>query len=394
MAAQLVLPDEIIVEILSMLPAKSLLRWRSVSKYWLNLISSTKFKLMHLRNFNQQNPRYSVRHLDYLASEEWFSLHFDDEAFTLDRNSHVEFPFNITSVILCFRIIGCCNGVVCLCDENGSGSDMVILWNPSIRRKLTLPLPNFKSIKSSFVVLGFGYDKMSDDYKVVRLAYNDYGFTGPRVEVYAVKTGIWRKVMFPHGWRRFYIHYNWTQVFSNGCVHWIASDSNWSHNSIMTFDITTELFGEIPLPVDLVKEHLTTIMVSLVGESLAVTYYNGLINCLVKGKKMASSTYKIWVMKEYNNPTSWTLIYNMHFPDADMGKPLKLRNKGDMIMESRDGNIIVYNCSGYASCICSGHESGWHCRNYVDKYEESLALLDVGHSVSDEEAMKALMMIG
>ena len=53
--------------------------------------------------------------------------------------------------------------------------------------------------------------------------------------------------MFPNDLRSFYIHENWSQMFSNGSVHWIAWDPTpkASHYSIMTFDISTELFGEI-----------------------------------------------------------------------------------------------------------------------------------------------------
>ncbi|KAJ9558535.1 hypothetical protein OSB04_013149 [Centaurea solstitialis] len=144
-----------------------------------------------------------------------------------------------------------------------------------------------------------------------------------QVEVYALKTGIWREVVFPDNLLCNCTNLYWSQVFFNGFVHWIASyrTPGPSHNSIMTFDTSTELFGEIMLPDDLVKEHPATMMISVVGESFAVTYYSNLIN----GEEMDSSTYKTWVMKEYNNPTSWTLIYNMHHPDVDMGKPLQTR---------------------------------------------------------------------
>ncbi|KAJ9558543.1 hypothetical protein OSB04_013157 [Centaurea solstitialis] len=139
------LPDELIVQILSILPAKSLLRCRLVCKCWLNLLNSTRFKLMHLHNFNQLNPRYFIRRLDYYESEEYYDVYFDNEAFTLDGGTQIQFPLD--SLNICFRIIGCCNGVVCLSDDNydddddedgdeeGFSLDTIILWNPSIRRK-------------------------------------------------------------------------------------------------------------------------------------------------------------------------------------------------------------------------------------------------------------------
>ncbi|KAJ9558346.1 hypothetical protein OSB04_012960 [Centaurea solstitialis] len=247
-------------------------------------------------------------------------------------------------------------------------------------------VPNKEAMEALMMIenQGFGYDKMSDDYKVVRLFNTHYHSTRPRVEVYTVKTGIWREVMFPDALLCHLTRPDLSHVFFNGFVHWIAFDPTppvVSHNVIMTFDTSTELFGDILLPDDLLKVDPGTMMISVVGESLAVTYYSYLTN----RARMASSTYKTWVMKEYNNPTSWTLMYNVHHPDIDMGKPLKLRNNRDMITRSPDGNIVVYNYSGYASCIFPRYESESNCMSCVDIYQESLALFDVGHSVSKEE---------
>ncbi|KAJ9536011.1 hypothetical protein OSB04_un000827 [Centaurea solstitialis] len=96
---------------------------------------------------------------------------------------------------------------------------------------------------------------------------------------------------------------------------------------------------------------------------------------------------------EYKYLTSWTLTYNMHYSDIDVGKLLELRNKGDMIMESRDGNMIIHNYSGCASCICARYEYKMDCTTYVEKYQESLTLLDIGHNVLNKEAINALMRI-
>ncbi|KAJ9558553.1 hypothetical protein OSB04_013167 [Centaurea solstitialis] len=365
---QVELPDELIVQILSFLPAKSLLRWRSVSKSWLNLINSTKFKLMHLRNFNQLNPRYFVRRLDPFVDEEWFCVHLDDEDFTFDSGTQIELSFD--SVYLCFWIVDCCNGVLCLCDydefnEYGFTLETIILWNPSIRRKLTLPLPMFYyGVEDPVVVLGFGYDIISDDYKVVSLTYDeDSDTTRPQAEVYTLKTGIWREVMFPHNLSYSYIHYNWSPIFFNGCVHWIASDSKWSHYSIMTFDITTELFGEFQLPWFLAREHF--LKVSVVGDSLALIHSSGM---------------KFDGLKSTGN----------------VGKPLRLRNNSDMIVELENRDMIMFNHDefSYVYVFRDGEEEeDFDYKTYVDRYIESLALLDVGDSVPNKEATKAVMMV-
>ncbi|KAJ9558654.1 hypothetical protein OSB04_013268 [Centaurea solstitialis] len=357
------LPDELILQILSFLPAKSLLRFRLVCRSWLNLINSPKFKLMHLRNFNQLNPRYFVRRIDYDEGEELYNVRYDDEAFGLDIGTDIEFPFDNIRVHLCFRIVGCCNGVVCLSDDDASLEgefylNGIILWNPSIRRKLTLPMSYSYGLRypsAPFVVLGFGYDKMSDDFKVVCLAYDECYPTRsrPKVEVYTVKTGIWRKVVFPGDLRCFNIQPAWSQIFSNGCVHWICTfDSNWSRYSILTFDVTTELFGEIQLPDFLEQTHF--LKISAVGESLAVIHSSP-IN--FDGLRSTESTYVVMVMKEYKNPTSWTTLYHTHYPDLDLGQPLRVRNNGYMVVQFKNRDIIIDQSGLFLRCgfasICS-----------------------------------------
>ncbi|KAI3697293.1 hypothetical protein L6452_30204 [Arctium lappa] len=379
------LPTELIVEILSRLPSKSLLRCRSVCKSWLSMISSAEFKLVHLNNFNQQNPRNLVRHFKWRENKEVYSVHFDDEALTADCDTLVEFPFHRDrQIIFYFRIIGCCNGVVCLSDDKcESREDKIILWNPSIRRNVTLIPPTFRSsdMEDLLLVFGFGYDKMYDDYKVVRLAYDDCSITRPQasvalhVEVYNVKSAIWRAVGFPHDLHCFSILPNWSQVFFDGSIHWIACDltPGVSCCSIMTFDINTELFAEIQLPESLVQESAMSLEIAVVRESLSVIYSSRRSHSFPWS---GPSTYKIWAMKEYKNPASWTMIYNMHYPTKDVGRVLRLRNNGDMITGSRYGDLMIHTDNVaycvYASCTGFIIEDSI----FIDIYQESLALLD------------------
>ena len=176
-------------------------------------------------------------------------------------------------------------------------------------------------------------------------------------------------------------------------MHWIAHDRTprVSHYSIMTFDISTELFGEIELPEFLAEEF---VRVSVVGESLAVIHSSDLN---FDGLK-SGSTYMVMVMKEYKNPASWTMLYFMHYTEVNLGKPLQLRNNGDMIVELEKGDTVMFNHNeGYYVYVFRGcEEEDFDCiddRTYVDRYEESLALLDVGDSVPNKEAMETLMTI-
>ncbi|KAJ9558528.1 hypothetical protein OSB04_013142 [Centaurea solstitialis] len=259
MATQL--PNERVVEILSGLPSKSLICFQSMCKSWWSLISSTEFRLMHFHNFNKPNPRYLVRRFELRENREVYTVHLDDQHFTLDADAQIKFPFRISSPnIYSYGIIGCCHGVVCFCNDDTT-KDEVILWNPSVRRNLTLIPPIFPNSYwyDLFLVLGFGYDTVSDDYKVVRVAM-----------MYSSSPLDLTVVTFPDDLRCFFILPNQSQVFFNGFVHWIASDPipDVSYYSIMTFDMSTKCFGEIELPKDLVRVPTTKVVITIVEEFL------------------------------------------------------------------------------------------------------------------------------
>ncbi|KAL4561458.1 hypothetical protein LXL04_033624 [Taraxacum kok-saghyz] len=363
---------------MSMLPSKSLLRFQAVCKSWHSLISSPEFIATHLHNFNQQNSRNIVRCCLWTEKKEVYTIHLDDQHLTLDFP--IDFPFNLHRDeygTIFFTLIGFCNGVICLYNERSTTYE-IMLWNPSIRNKLTLTPPYYKPELS--LVFGFGYYKTSNDYKVVRLAYDRSDMNGrPEAEIYTVKTAIWQAVGFPQDIPCYHILSDYSQVFFNGCIHWLAADLGVSNCSMLTFDMNTNLFGEIQLPKSLVLYSSMGVTLMVVGEYVGVIYSS-------RPSAVGSSTYKIWVMKEYKKPTSWTMIYDVNYPDTDLGRPLKLRDNGDLVTESRRCNLMICNekvgCYTVGGC-CSKGVKLWSIS--IDKYHESLALLDVGNNGLVEE---------
>ncbi|KAM7493540.1 hypothetical protein LguiB_028149 [Lonicera macranthoides] len=76
------------------------------------------------------------------------------------------------------------------------------LWNPSIRKFVTVPGPDitFWSHGSYSNSYGFGFDTATDDYKVVRLVHlendDDTSIVPPEVELYELSTGAWRRINY------------------------------------------------------------------------------------------------------------------------------------------------------------------------------------------------------
>ncbi|XP_023755004.3 F-box protein CPR1 [Lactuca sativa] len=382
------LPSELVVCILSRLPSKSLLRCRSVCKSWLSFISSSHFKVSHLDKFNQLNSRYLVRRFILHESKEEYTVHFDDQNFTLDTNSPIQSPFNFYlsgTEVLSFKIIGCCNGVIFFSTDT-IGRDEIILWNPSIRKKLTLIPPMFprSELLDLDIYFCFGYLALSDDYIVLRIA-KDRGLssiTTTHVQIYTVKTAIWRELVFPKDLSSSIVS-SISQVFVNGSVHWVACEDIYSATplSILTFDMSTELFGKIHLPDFLVHLDLFQMKLAVVLDSLAVIYC-----CRYSAPWNTSCAYEIWAMKEYKKPSSWTMLCKVSFPNNDVGSPLGLTNNGNLItVGSKEGDVMICNWKRSYTLYgpCSKDDDSKY--TFVERYNESLALLDHGELDDENE---------
>lgn len=90
-------------------------------------------------------------------------MHHDNP--TLDDYAELDFPFH--SVNWYFRIVGSCNGVVCLSDDDRCYVHTIILWNPSITKSFNLPRPSvvFQTHGPFMHSIGFGFDSINHDCK-------------------------------------------------------------------------------------------------------------------------------------------------------------------------------------------------------------------------------------
>ncbi|KAL4589778.1 hypothetical protein LXL04_002688 [Taraxacum kok-saghyz] len=124
-----------------------------------------------------------------------------------------------------------------------------ILWNPSVGRKLTLPDCPHRCY--SGMEIGFGFNPITDDYKIVIIS-NPH-INGGTIEssfVYAMKTHAWCAIAPP---TFLYTEVASNGCFVNGCLHWVVQRYNGDPNEegrryILTFDISTHVYGMMVLP--------------------------------------------------------------------------------------------------------------------------------------------------
>uniref|UniRef100_A0A2N9I627 F-box associated beta-propeller type 1 domain-containing protein n=1 Tax=Fagus sylvatica TaxID=28930 RepID=A0A2N9I627_FAGSY len=64
-------------------------------------------------------------------------------------------------------IVDFCNGMFCLRNYE---DDILYLWNPRIRKfKMVLATPHFTDLSSARVAYGFGYHSQNNDFKILRI---------------------------------------------------------------------------------------------------------------------------------------------------------------------------------------------------------------------------------
>ncbi|XP_047326053.1 F-box protein CPR1-like [Impatiens glandulifera] len=240
------IPNEILTNIFSRLPVKSLLRLKCLSKFWLAQISSPSFIKMHLTS-----PVQTKNLLLFLENQDIFQVDFD----SLEDGSVVQLAEVDYIPLICshaeVEFCGSCDGLICM--ANAKNADYVVLWNPSTRECFNLDstcIDNPDDAVSEECIYRLGYDKINDDYKVVRLAFylkELFGKPDYEVKVYSMKTDSWHtSEKFPY--------YPSTESIGNsvagGAMHWISDMKLDSQNKrmIVAFDFRTEKYRVISPP--------------------------------------------------------------------------------------------------------------------------------------------------
>ncbi|KAL4600144.1 hypothetical protein ACB092_11G177000 [Castanea dentata] len=323
------LPEEVVVNILSHLPPKSLLRFRCVSKTWLALIGTPDFVSKNLINNSILNAK---------------SQQHPHPPFLLVKARE---KFNSPSPFLGLGIASSCNGILCLHDHIQGD---VYLWNPtsSLRLRL-LPRPIYRPHTKSFLYgagYGFGFDYMADDFKVVRFLDTlntsfmaDTDFVDVKLEVYnSLGPGLGKQLDTPFDSNMFYNFalYVRTKVYDNGFFYWWANPNKVYDERIVSFDCRNEVFRMTPLPDKSVIGHYREVCRSLMvlNGFVAMSVYP------IRRKKKVS--FSIWVLLEFGVEESWTKLFRIgHY--FDFGRPLCFCKNGELFMENREGQLVLYD---------------------------------------------------
>ncbi|XP_074326237.1 F-box protein CPR1-like [Apium graveolens] len=276
-------PAEIITDIFSHLPVKSLLRFRCVSKRLCSLIDSPYFIKYHLNQSLISKPN-SHQTIISVCNYKIYSINELD-------------PYRHTLLNqFCHEIVGSCNGLLCLLL-----GQKIYLFNPSTRERKLLPgLRPDRACRPE--VYGFGYDCVNDDYKVISIRQH---LKKPEREfmVYSLKSNLWRRIEdFPYVFSSVRGPIGCVRdqsVLVNGALHWLVTLRSESEDTrVVSFDLATEEYGLIQLPEFLDWKLKSLMKVGELGGRL----------CLYCELRRLDYNLDVWVMNSYGVKDSWTRL--------------------------------------------------------------------------------------
>ncbi|PHT43886.1 hypothetical protein CQW23_17911 [Capsicum baccatum] len=226
---------EILTEILSRLPVKSLLRFKSVLKSWSSLISSPEFTKYHLSLSANNNKDYTNHTVMWRIAQPEFNL----KTCPIMEETNLDYHMK-NSGISCV-IEGSVNGLVCLVNE----AKELFLWNPALRKYKKLPDFRTKLKDDAHCTYGFGYDDIHDDYKVLcSFSITRYPRNFQEINIYSLKDNSWRTI---HCSRRV-TRLIGSGKFANGTLYWATSIDIKSGWSITSFDLRNEKWKKVERP--------------------------------------------------------------------------------------------------------------------------------------------------
>ncbi|KAK3025701.1 hypothetical protein RJ639_041706 [Escallonia herrerae] len=325
--------EDVVTEILLMLPVKVLLRCKSVCKSWYTLITKPSFITAHLNCNNALKKNHWILIKRFLKEINKSVLSFiSDDIGGDDHVPPIEITIPHSNHFL--QMLGPCNGIVCLTDHRD-----IILCNPSIRDFKVLPTPSFcypQGLFSRTLNMGFGFDPHSNEYKVIRIAelHEDdedgagYVFHSVNVEIYDLSTDSWRGIdaVVPYVW-----YFPCSQLLFNGAFHWWAYEEEHGDEWILYFHISTEVFQQIRLPDVCAVPDGNERAFLVLNESIALLLFNS----------SDQTSFDIWLMTEYGVAESWTK-HSTIGPLVQVERPV-LFSKYELLLEKANGQLVSYH---------------------------------------------------
>nr|GMD47871.1 putative F-box protein At1g19160 [Ipomoea batatas] len=306
------LPRDALIEILSRISVKGLMRFKCVCNFFYTLIKRDRdFIHKHYEISRKKNDDFSVLELDAsyccLDGNYLYNLVYKESESDEIRRIKLDITNSRT------RYVICCDGMLCLIFGRGDmiihysdGTNLIfdiLIWNPFTRETKNLPsvkVPAIKKPVKYWITNGFGFGLSKNmSWKIVMLWYFQYPHVESKdsYEIVMVCSQIgdgswgWRQIdEAPHvlvdSNKSFYLkgRYYWRSSGSSGPII--------RQRRLVWFDFSDEIFGIIEFP-----SHSNVASVTIMNDNIA------LLSCRGYGK--VGDCIEIWLMNGNASNIYW-----------------------------------------------------------------------------------------
>ncbi|OMO97478.1 hypothetical protein COLO4_14580 [Corchorus olitorius] len=325
------LPEDLIMEIFARFPMKYLARFRCVCKHWHSSLTNPEFTTNHAIRV-QENPN-AQKVVCFCFKSSLYRVNLDKRImFDVNNpsanNKEIALPIDTR---LPHTILGSCNGLIFV----SYGRQKFYLLNPLTGESRHVFNFILGGIKPE-IKFAFGYDSSTKDYKIIRFRlYEPY-----RLWVFSLKKNSWRKPKSEDTPKQVIPDDLITRqaVQVGGFLHWQVASPN--PDSILTFDLAQEKFGElINIPRDPNEE----------ARVIGVSVLDGCL-CITRKSTDYAQVCSIWAMKEYGVAESWTKLISLKALRPDTTYvfdsqlfPMCYIKKGRVLLLQNFCKIILYD---------------------------------------------------
>ncbi|XVF83299.1 hypothetical protein PTKIN_Ptkin16aG0475600 [Pterospermum kingtungense] len=324
--------SDMLIEILLKLPVKSIVRFKCVAKSWCHLFQSPGFISQHL-SVSKKNKQHLVVYYRDRNNDNIVMRLFLDQALVSYRDDlpRQVLPSHFSSL----RSFEFCvdNGLFCLHDP---GNSVLALWNPATREFKILPECTQKNIpprvKTDRHAFGFGFDPLSNDYKLIFMwdcFPSEYEQEAREHAVYTMSTDSWRvfKEEEVEFFEDCFVCDNFNNACVNGVYYWQTFKSGVVDFKVLAFNLSTEVFHLIDSPLSETCGQLLPL-----HDRIAIWDTH-----LYPDVKISN---EVWVLND--DQGHWTKVLKIE-PALEAYKMFGFWKNGKVLVESIRGQLLLYD---------------------------------------------------
>ena len=365
------IPDDLTFSILSKLPIKSFTRFTCVQKSWSLLFQNPIFMDMLRTNFllskhdeDDENTCVLLKEMESRRPYHTSLYTLSGEKFENRVRLDLPTPLHENNSFIRIMCSAGINGILCLYQDGVNDHVTIVLWNPATEEFKVVPHSHqpYENIEFNPRPFAFGYDPVTNDYKVIRIArypiyfednwiylpdkesyfwrkdnplweedmlYDDHFWEGhelqvyePFLEIYSLRSNSWRKLNMDLS----VFWHDHCMMNLNELCHWKVNDQ------MASFDFSNEIFFETTLPSFDFKDMAKTDLAVLHG-SVAFIY-----------SAIKTGYLHIWILGELGVKESWTKLFVLG-PVPCIRNPIGVRIKSVMFYLKEDEEIAWIDLS-------------------------------------------------